>query len=314
MPTTDIKSNRAKLPDPAGLTELLGAPLAPLDFVLPGFKRGTVGGLISPGGVGKSYWALSVAVALAAGPECDLTGLAPAAGKVLLLSAEDPEDILAQRLQAMQSCLPAPLALSHLDYRSCLGLTVNIMDSHWYAQVALAAQGCRLVILDTLTRFHSLDENSAADMQALLAQLERLAKDSGAAVLYLHHTSKASALGGQGNLQQAARGSSVLADNARWVAFLSVMTEQEARLAGVPAADRLNHVRWNISKQNYGAPRPDQWYRRGAGGVLLPDGRASAAGARPDRLAQGAKPQSAAAAPPKPAATENVATPYGGNW
>jgi hypothetical protein len=37
----------------------------PLDFILPGFLAGTVGGLVSPGGVGKSTFALLVAIAIA---------------------------------------------------------------------------------------------------------------------------------------------------------------------------------------------------------------------------------------------------------
>jgi hypothetical protein len=37
----------------------------PLDFVLPGFLAGTVGGLVSPGGVGKSTFALEICIAVA---------------------------------------------------------------------------------------------------------------------------------------------------------------------------------------------------------------------------------------------------------
>jgi RecA-family ATPase len=37
----------------------------PLDFVLPGFLAGTVGGLVSPGGVGKSTFALELCIAVA---------------------------------------------------------------------------------------------------------------------------------------------------------------------------------------------------------------------------------------------------------
>ena len=56
-----------KLPDSVHLKPLMGKQPEPLDFVLPGFVRGTVGGLVSPGGLGKSYWALMAAVAFGAG-------------------------------------------------------------------------------------------------------------------------------------------------------------------------------------------------------------------------------------------------------
>jgi RecA-family ATPase len=258
----------SKLPESVNLKAILSKPPTPLEFVLPGFVRATVGALVSPGGVGKSYWSLAVAVAMSAGAKADLTGLTPAEGRVLLLSKEDPMQVLEQRIHAMSKVLPKSVSYADVDYRSCIGIDIDVMDAHWFDVLCEAAKGARLVILDTLTRFHKLDENSARDMGSLLTQLERLAAASGAAVLFLHHTSKAAVVNGQANLQQAARGSSVLVDNARWSAFLAVMTESEARMFGVPAAERVNYVRWNINKQNYGAAIADVWYRRADGGVL----------------------------------------------
>lgn len=257
-----------KLPESVNLKALLGKPPTPLEFVLPGFVRATVGALVSPGGVGKSYWALAVAVAIGAGAKADLTGLKPAEGRVLVLSKEDPIEVLEQRIHAMARVLPKSVSYGNVDYRSCIGMDIDVMAEAWFDVLVEAARGARLVILDTLTRFHRLDENSAQDMGQLLTQLERLAQRSGASVLFLHHTSKAAVMTGQASLQQAARGSSVLVDNARWSAFLAVMSEQEARGFGVPAGDRVNYVRWNINKQNYGAAIADVWYRRGDGGVL----------------------------------------------
>lgn len=44
----------------------------PLDFLIPGFLSGDVGALVSPGGSGKSFLALNIAVATSTGH--DLTG------------------------------------------------------------------------------------------------------------------------------------------------------------------------------------------------------------------------------------------------
>lgn len=263
-------STPRKLPAASNLPELLSRPNVAFDYVLPGLKRGSVGALVSPGGVGKSFWSLEVAVAIAAGPHADLTGLAPTQGKVLVLSAEDDEDVLAQRLQDTMKHVRGNVLLDSLDYRSCLGLHVDLMELEWRQEILQAAAGARLVVLDTLTRFHNLDENSAQDMKRLLAQLENLAKESGASVLYLHHTNKAAVSNGLGDAQQAARGSSVLVDNARWSAFLAVMTEGERRRFNIAPEDRPLYVRWNVNKQNYGAPMADRWYKRDAAGVLLP--------------------------------------------
>ncbi|KVP75133.1 hypothetical protein WJ97_11975 [Burkholderia ubonensis] len=306
-----------KLPDSVNLKAILGKPPTPLEFVLPGFVRATVGALVSPGGVGKSYWALAAALAISAGSKGDLTGLKPAEGRVMVLSKEDPMEVLEQRLHAMAKVLPKSVSYAGVDYRSCIGMDIDVMDAGWFEALRDAAKGVRLVILDTLTRFHKLDENSAQDMGALLSQLERLAAESGASILFLHHTSKAAVTNGQATLQQAARGSSVLVDNARWSAFLAVMSEQEARGFGVPAAERVNYVRWNISKQNYGAAIADVWYRRGEGGVLEPVKFAPNKAAAPLEAAPVPNESDVGAA--APAIPETPALPsakgaFGGQW
>jgi len=311
-----------QLPDSVNLKALLGKPPIPLEFVLPGFVRATVGALVSPGGTGKSFWSLAAAVAISGGPKADLTGLKPAEGRVLVLSKEDPIEVLSQRLHAMARVLPKSVSYAGLDYRSCIGMDIDVMAEDWFQVLLEAAKGARLVILDTLTRFHHLDENSAQDMGALLSQLERLAAASGASVLFLHHTSKSAVVNGQASLQQAARGSSVLVDNARWSAFLAVMTEAEARAFNVPAGERVDYVRWNISKQNYGAAIDDVWYRRGDGGVLQAvklAARTAQVQAEPAAPAAPAAPQQPAAGHPVRAVPETPALPsakgaFDGKW
>lgn len=247
--------------------DMLSQEQAELDFLLPGLLRATVGACIGPGGVGKSYWAMQLALSVACG--VDLVGLRPKKGSVLYLSGEDAQVVHAQRLKAMTAGAPRGLDFSaSLDLRVTVGQHVDIMDDDWFEDICAAAQGRDLVILDTLTRFHNLDENSSRDMKMLLARLESLAQISGAAVIFLHHTGKAVALAGLVAAQQAARGSSVLIDNARWSCFLAGMTEGEAKRFGVSPEQREDYVRWNISKQNYGASVPDVWFQRSAGGVL----------------------------------------------
>ena len=247
-----------------------------LDFVLPGLVRGTVGALVSPGGVGKSFWTLSVALAIGCkvkhgsgyanlAHRIDHLGIPVTQGRVVLFAAEDAEQIIAMRTQAMLGA--TQVNDEDFDYRDCVGLNIDVMVEDWFAQMLDAARGARLVILDTISRFHNLDENSAADAKRLMAQLERLAQESGAAVIYVHHTSKLAAQSGAGGSQQAARGSSVLVDNARWAAFLAPMSDLEAArfyIEGSPA----RYVRWNVSKQNYGAALEDVWYAREPSGVL----------------------------------------------
>jgi regulatory protein RepA len=144
----------------------------PLDFVLPGFPTGTVGGLASPGGVGKSTFILSVAVAIGIpGADANLLGFRlEKHGRVVVLAGEDPANTLYHRMHALGAYLsPAQHSLlsENLHIASCVGMGVDIHDSEWFAQIDNLAKNTRLMVIDTLTRLHSLDENNAGDAKKL---------------------------------------------------------------------------------------------------------------------------------------------------
>lgn len=252
-----------------------------LDFIWPGFLAGTVGALVSPGGVGKSYWALEASMAVACSvPGGDLLGLRPEhTGPVVYLAAEDPEPVLVQRLHAIGRYLSTEAReaiAERLFIEPIMGSRLDLMNEKHLPRFIEYSAGARLVVIDTLSRFHRLDENSNGDMASLVAVLEQVAVTTGASVLYLHHVSKGLALAGQSDQQQAARGASALIDNARWCGFVTRMTEDESkRWSGrgdrKPIGDRRGlFVRFGVSKQNYGTPMLDRWYERHEGGVLRP--------------------------------------------
>ncbi len=159
-----------------------------------------------------------------------------------------------------------------------MGKLMDVTKRSKRAQIIEQCEGARLIVLDTLSRIHSLDENSNGDMARLVAMLEEIATITKASVLYLHHVSKGSARDGQADQQQAARGASALIDNARWCGFVAKMTEEQAKSLSDRAYDRQPigndrrgfFVRFGVSKQNYDATPLDQWYKRHDGGVLVP--------------------------------------------
>mgnify|MGYP000550626237 CR=1 FL=1 len=245
----------------------------PLDFVMPGFLAGTVGGLVSPGGVGKSTIALLAAVAIAdsvAG--ADLIGLnLEKHGNVVLWAGEDPASALHTRLYALGKHLNQEQKESikkSLFIKPCLGLGADLMHKDWFKQIEASAEGSRLLIIDTLTRFHSLDENSSKDAKKIMGRMEGIAHRTGCAILFLHHVNKSSAINGMADLQQAARGSSVFVDNARWLSFVAEMTKEETQEYGLQESQRSSYIRFNVSKQNYAPPMPDKWLKRHDGGIL----------------------------------------------
>lgn len=247
----------------------------PIDFVLPGLVAGTVGGIVSPGGAGKSMLAMELMILVATGN--DITGLANsrafATGKVVYLAAEDPAIALQHRLHSIGKHLTPSVRekmAQNAVIEPLLGHLPNLMNQKWLDAIQRVSEGSRIVILDTLRRFHLADENDSGQMSEVVGRMEAISAKNGNATVFLHHSSKSAAMNGQGDMQQASRGSSVLVDNIRWQMFLSGMTKDEAKKLNVDEDMRGFFVRAGVSKQNYGAPFPEVWLRRGEGGVLVP--------------------------------------------
>jgi regulatory protein RepA len=250
-----------------------------LDFILPGFLSGTVGALVAPGATGKSFFALEAAMSIA----CSVAGgdlielQPPRAGRVVYLAGEDPAPAIIRRIHAIGKHLNPKARASiaeNLFIEPIMGSRLNIMNEMHMQRIIEYSIGTRLIVFDTLSRFHQLDENSNGDMAGLISILEHIASKTGASVLFLHHVNKGAARDGQCDQQQAARGASALIDNARWCGFVTKMTEQESeQLSDGPSVigDRRSYfVRFGVSKQNYDAIPVDRWYQRHEGGVLLP--------------------------------------------
>ncbi|MEQ5834081.1 helicase RepA family protein [Marinobacter sp. NFXS9] len=247
------------------------APL-PLDYVLPNMVSGTVGALVSPGGAGKSMLALQLATQIAGGPDLLEVGEFTV-GPVIYLPAEDPPAAIHHRLHALGAHLTAEqrqAVAEGLLIEPLIGRCPNIMCLDWFDGLKRAAVGRRLMILDTLRRFHIEDENVSGPMAQVIGRMEAIAADTGCSIVFLHHASKSAAMIGAGDQQQASRGSSVLVDNIRWQSYLSGMTQTEAEEWGVDDSQRGYFVRYGVSKANYGSPFAERWFRRHEGGVLKP--------------------------------------------
>lgn len=249
-----------------------------LDFVLPGLKAGTVGALVSPGGGSKTMLALQAAVTVAGGPDMlRFSGIDGGwrreAGRVVYLSAEDPPDVLHRRLHAIGARLKRraerEAVYENLAIAPLVGRGADVMAPEWRRWVDRVSVDARLVVIDTLRRFHQLDENSGGAMAGLLGYLESICRERATTVLFLHHASKSGALNAS-DAQQASRGSSVLTDNARFQANMIGMNDEQAKRFGVHEDRRRDFVRLVFTKLNYSAPLPDQWFRRAEGGVLEP--------------------------------------------
>lgn len=245
-----------------------------LDFVICGLAAGTVGNIASPGATGKSFAAIEMAMGVACAEADDrLLRLANGReGKVAIFNAEDPETVINQRLHSIGRHLNASSrhqVLANIEIYSLLGDQHNITCPQFVADVIKKCQNMRLIIFDTFTRFHQLNENDNGQMSQVVSCYEKIATDTAAAVLFLHHNSKGSVLSGQQSAQQSTRGASAITDNCRWQGYLQAMSPEEEREYGLEEWARKRFVKFGGNKENYGVATPEKWLERGEGGVLL---------------------------------------------
>lgn len=260
-------------------TAAILSPRPIIDFVLPGLGAGEVGMLVAPGAAGKSFWALQAAISIATGIDLlELGGMGHklTKGKVLYLSMEDGAAVIHGRLHDIADAfepLQKYAVLEALDESLTIipgtrgDFDLMTMESHGI-DLNVCATGRRLLILDTLSMSHTGDENKTSEMAAVVGNAQRLARNTGCAVLMLHHAAKSAALNGQMDMQQAARGATALVDNIRCAFFMQTMTEDEAKAHGI--AKRSAYVRYGSTKLNHGSPVAPIWYQKQEGtGVLL---------------------------------------------
>lgn len=241
-----------------------------LNFIFPklGLLAGSVGTINAPGASGKSWLALQLATYLTC--NFDTIGLGDNNGnkKVLILAGEDPAEILARRLHVLAEKMTnnqKSLFAVNLTVACCLGKTGDFNDDGKTAnEISAIASDYGLVVVDTLSRWHSGEENDRKDAANVMRQLEMIAS-TGPAVIFLHHIGKAA----NSSSQHAGRGSSVWADEARWVGYLENVTIEDAKKFGVKNAELKKLVRFGVSKVNYSVIPVPILLERGQCGELI---------------------------------------------
>lgn len=154
---------------------------------------------------GKSFLALDLAVAVAAGTACLRRFAVPQPGRVLLYAAEDALHIVRRRLEGI--CAAADVTLAELDIQVITApiLRLDLDADRKSLEETIAKLQPRLLVLDPFVRLHRIDENASGEVAPLLAYLRELQRRYGLAVILVHHAKK-----GAGRIRagQALRGSS----------------------------------------------------------------------------------------------------------
>jgi hypothetical protein len=171
--------------------ELIGHRFPAPKYAVPGLLAEGLSLLVGAPKLGKSWLALNVAAAIAAGGRA-LDTISVERGQVIYLALEDPPRRLQRRLRLVLAGDVAPEGLHfETEWPRLLDGGCDELDA-WLQE----HPGCRLVIVDVFAKVRGLvagNVNRYEADYAAMATLKELADRYGVAILVVHHTRKASA-------------------------------------------------------------------------------------------------------------------------
>lgn len=248
--------------------------------------RRFVSALIAPGGVGKSAYTRTMALALASGRQL-MGERVPKPANVWLYNLEDP-------LEEIERGLAATALHYGLSHGTCPGALY--VDSGRDRPVTLAEttrDGVQIIaplveeivgemrekridvlIVDPFVSSHNVSENDNGQIDRVVKQWAQIAERTNAAILLVHHTRKT---GGQEATAEDARGGSAIIGAVRSARVLNRMTKEQASKAGVE--DAWAYVNVSDGKSNLAPPATEgRWFRLenvglGNGVGLVPEDR-----------------------------------------
>ena len=243
------------------------------EFIANGLAEKTVGLMLGAGGIGKSTLAIEIAMCAAdTSYTLSLPGLeGNIRGQIGYINVEDPNIQLEHKIKNILNYFvfsKSDKEKQNLIIQSIKkNLTVKMMagsgfcvaekkfgnlveNNKWVKWLTHFAKNKRLVIIDTLSRIHKVDENGNGDMANLLQLFENIAQKTGTAFLILHHISK-SAFTNKVTDAIAARGATALVDNARFVMQVIEATKDDVELMGIDRGEIKNIVKIIFSKTSY---------------------------------------------------------------
>jgi hypothetical protein len=189
---------------------LLDTSYPPPPFVCrPYVPRGEVTEIVGPHGAYKSTIALDLALAVSSGRPWG--GAAVARGRAVFITLEDREDVIALRVKAYLAGIDAgqersaaeklirasftflgreqarPLALTSTDRAG------TVVREDVVGHLAAIVKGADLLVLETSTKLHAGGPETNEALAVLASAVERIATETGAAVVIVRHVPKSTA-------------------------------------------------------------------------------------------------------------------------
>lgn len=265
---------------PAGLAAIKARPWVAARRLV----RRKVALMVSPGGVGKStltlQWACAIALGVGAFTGLDVRERTP----VLVVNGEDEREEMDMRIGAIAAHHRLDAASVNSGVKMMSGannpitLAMRAVGKNGVVDTGVTDKIVRyvrkhsigVVIVDPLAEFHDAEENSNAEMRAVMKLFRRIAEQGNCAVLVVHHARKGASAAGDSDM---GRGASASRDLARLSYNLVSMTTDDASALSVPECERWRYLRLDEGKMNLAAAsHVAQWFERQS--YTLPCGEA----------------------------------------
>lgn len=129
------------------------------------------------------------------------------------------------------------------------------------AQTGKTGKEVRLIILDHAGLMHGGDFNDKADVAQFMRMVNKIAVDTGTAVLVLAHSPKSAASKDESDASMIA-GNTAFVDMARGAFVLATMRENEAKKYGYNSETRHSFASLVTVKNNLGPSNKVRWFKR----------------------------------------------------
>ena len=219
--------------------------------------------LAGSGGGGKTSLAIGWALSLASGRP--VMGERVGKPRRVLIWSEDPPEELAKRVDAAMQIhgltradiedrlivvsideLKITIARFSQELREVIPVNIDVLKK------IIIANRLDVVMLDPIAELHELEENDNVQMAKLMGMVRSVARETKAAILLLHHASKASVDAGKSRAATATRGAGAIVNSARVSMVLNEMTAKDAEDLGIPENERPLYGELTRPKANMG--------------------------------------------------------------
>jgi replicative DNA helicase len=210
--------------------------------------KGTTSMIVAPGGTGKTWLILQLAIRAAKEDRNN---------KVFLWLSEDPEGIVKNRYDAIKKNVLTgvydvddQITISTEDPLLLLETHGNTakLSAKFYAMKRELREYSTIVI-DPLLAFYGGDENNNSQARVFMQPFLNWARSENKSIIFLHHSKK-----GEGSGGSKARGAGAIIDAVRCVYDMDKITVRKDEKQ-VPDPQHLQNRRFTLTKDNYGASR-----------------------------------------------------------